>query len=178
MKDQHQTNLQRPPTGRLISGGIIMTVGFLSPVLIPFVVSSGWPNGVITVISGLLAFGIPELFMIIAVAVMGKEGFIYVKSKFFGFLKRYGPPDEVSRVRYTIGLVLFILPITVGILLPYVENFLPILQSHKLWVVIPGDIMLFISLFVLGGHFWDKLRSLFIRNSRAMMVESDQRKRT
>ena len=173
MAQQNQETPKPPPTGRLIWGTIILIVGFLSPVLIPVVVSSGLHAGFITVISGLLAFGIPELFMIIAVAVMGKEGFNFMKAKFARFMKRYGPPDEVSRVRYTIGLVLFILPITVGMLLPYLGVFFPFFVTHLLWFVIPSDIMLFISLFVLGGHFWDKLRSLFVRNSRAVMVEKD-----
>ena len=30
---------------------------------------------------------------------------------------------------------------------------------------VAGDVLLFISLFVLGGSFWDKLRSLFQHNA-------------
>jgi len=165
----HQDTPQRPPTGRLITGSIILVVGFLCPVLIPFVLTSGWHAGIITVISGLLAFGIPELFMIIAVAVLGKEGYNFLKVRFAKFMERYGPPDEVSPIRYTIGLILFILPISLGMLLPYLGLFFPFFFTYLLWFVIPSDIILLISLFVLGGHFWDKLRSLFIRNSRAVL---------
>jgi len=174
MSEQYQQNPSKPPTGRLVWGTIILVVGFLSPALIPAVIASGWSTGVITVLSGLLAFGIPELFMIIAVAVMGKEGLAFLKKQFFGFLQRY-VPDEVSPTRYTIGLILFFLPITFGILLPYLAIFFPFFITNMIWFVIPGDVMLFISLFVLGGHFWDKLRSLFFRNARAVMTKDVRR---
>ncbi|MBW2462481.1 MAG: hypothetical protein JRH11_12605 [Deltaproteobacteria bacterium] len=49
--------------------------------------------------------GIPEVFTVAAVAVMGKSGFAWVKGKAFGFLKRHGPPEVVSLTRYRIGLV-------------------------------------------------------------------------
>ena len=37
--------------------------------------------------------------------------------------------------------------------------------------MVPGDLLLLVSLFVLGGDFWDKLRSLFIHSARAQIPE-------
>ena len=159
----------KPPTDRLIAGSIILITGFLSPLLIPLIVSSGLSAGNITVISGLLAFGIPELFMLLAVAVLGKSGYSYLKERFFNFLKRYAPPDEVSQFRHRAGVILFLLPITVGVILPYLEVIFPVLKSIQLWFIIPGDIMLLTSLFILGGNFWDKLRALFIRKTKVVL---------
>jgi hypothetical protein len=34
-----------------------------------------------------------------------------------------------------------------------------------------GDAMMLVSLFVLGGEFWDKLRALFVHRARAVMPE-------
>ncbi len=166
MSTDNITSDTKPPKGRLILGSIVFISGFLSPVLIPWVltleISAFWK----TTISGGLAFGIPELFMIIAAAILGKSGFNYLKKKIFTWLKKYGPPDEVSPIRYKVGLVMFILPLFLGFFLPYLWNHSPFLQKNLLWFVVSGDVMLLFSLFVLGGDFWDKLRGLFYRTAR------------
>jgi hypothetical protein len=170
------TTQAKPPLGRLIWGGIVFISGFLSPLLIPLVLASGLSTAAKTVISGLLAIGIPELFMIIAAAILGKSGFKYLKSRIFGFLKKYGPPDMVSLTRYRIGLIFFSLPLVIGLVLPYIMDMVPFIKDNLLIIVIFGDIMLLASLFILGGDFWDKLRSLFIHKSRAILITSETEK--
>ncbi len=157
-----------PPKGKLITAGIIFITGFLSPLLIPIVTSSDLSTGWKATLSGLLALGIPELFMIIAAAVAGKEGFRYIKSKIFKFIKKHGPPDMVSKKRYRIGLVLFIIPFLVGWLIPYFSHLLPYYEENRIMINIFGDIILIASLIVLGGDFWDKLKSLFIYGAKAI----------
>ena len=164
----NQTN-NLPHKGKLVVAGIIFISGFLSPLLIPIVTSSNLSTGWKTTLSGLLALGIPELYMIIAAAVAGKEGFSYIKSKMFGFLKKYGPPDAVSRTRYKIGLVLFLTPIILGWLLPYLSHHIPSYEENKYVISIVGEVLLITSLFVLGGDFWDKLRSLFIYGTKVIL---------
>jgi hypothetical protein len=166
-EESNQTD-NLPPKGKLITAGIIFVVGFLSPLLIPFVTSSNLSTGWKATLSGLLALGIPELFMIIAAAVAGKEGFSYIKSKIFGFLKKHGPPDTVSKTRYRIGLVLFLIPIIVGWLLPYFTHLIPSYEENKNLISVAGDVVLITSLFVLGGDFWDKLRSLFVYGAKVI----------
>jgi hypothetical protein len=160
----------KPPRQRLILGGMVFISGFLSPLLIPVVLASDLAPGWKTTISGALAIGIPELFMIIAAGILGKSGFAYLKQKLLALLKKHGPPDEVSLVRYRIGLIMFCLPVITGLILPYFEHYLPDYESYSFWIKIGGDIMLFMSLFLLGGDFWDKLRSLFIHKSRAVLI--------
>jgi hypothetical protein len=156
-----------PPKGRLVTAGIIFVAGFLSPLLIPIVTSSDLSIGWKTTLAGLLALGIPELFMIIAAAVAGKEGFKYIKSKIFSFLKKHGPPDTVSKTRYKIGLILFVIPILAGWLIPYFSHLVPSYEENRMPINIIGDVLFVTSLLVLGGDFWDKLRSLFIYEARA-----------
>ena len=62
---------------RLRLGLIVFVIGFLSPLLIPLVTASELPTKWKAVISGTLAVGIPELFSIVAIAIMGKSGFNY-----------------------------------------------------------------------------------------------------
>lgn len=152
---------------RLRLGLIVFVVGFLSPLLIPLVTASELPTKWKAVISGALAVGIPELFSIVAIAIMGKPGYNYIKSRFFAFLKKHGPPDKVSPTRYRIGLVMFLLPILFGWLAPYVPRVIPGYDLQGLLVNIIGDVILISSFFVLGGDFWDKIRSLFIYGATA-----------
>ncbi|MGB5894901.1 MAG: hypothetical protein WBG58_12055 [Ignavibacteriaceae bacterium] len=158
-----------PPKGKLVTAGIIFVAGFLTPLLIPIVTSSDLSTGWKATLSGLLALGIPELFILIAAAVAGKEGFNYIKSKIFGFLKKHGPPDTVSKTRYRIGLVFFLIPIIVGWLLPYFTHLIPSYEENRNIFSVIGDVVLITSLFVLGGDFWDKLKSLFIYGATVIL---------
>ena len=168
-KKQSKQLSSKPPTSRLIPGGAIFISGFLSPLLTPLVVTSSLPTGWKTAVSGLLVFGIPELFMVIAVAVLGKAGYNYLKSKLFAILKKAAPSDEVSRIRYRIGLFLFLLPIFVGWLLPYFTHLISRYEEYRMIINVGGDLMLISSFFVLGGDFWDKLRGLFVHKAKITM---------
>ena len=158
-----------PPKGRLIFGGGLFVVGFLSPLLIPFVVDSELPTEWKTILSTFLLIGIPEIFMLAAVAVLGKPGYNYLKNKCFSLLKKTAPADTVSRTRYQIGLILFVLPIIFAWLAPYLAESIPFYQKYHFLYNLIGDVMLISSLFVLGGDFWDKLRALFIHNAKVQL---------
>jgi hypothetical protein len=168
MDEMNSHTKSLPPKGKLVTAGIIFITGFLSPVLIPVVSSSDLSAGWKAALTGFLVFGIPELFMVIAAAVAGKEGFNYIKSKIYGFLKKHGPPDTVSKTRYKLGLVLFLIPILVGLFLPYFTHLIPSYEEYRNLISSIGDIVLVTSLFVLGGDFWDKLRSLFVYGAKAI----------
>ena len=156
---------------RLRLGIIIFVIGFLSPLLIPLVTATGLPTKWKAVISTCLAVGIPELFSIVAIAIMGKSGYNYIKVRFFAFLKKHGPADKVSPTRYRIGLVMFVLPILHGWLAPYVPTIIPSYDLQGLIVNMIGDAMFISSFFVLGGDFWDKVRALFVYGATAKFPE-------
>jgi hypothetical protein len=103
---------------------------------------------------------------------MGKPGYNYIKVRFFAFLKKHGPADKVSPTRYRIGLVMFVLPILFGWLAPYVPTIIPSYDLQGLLVNMIGDAMFISSFFVLGGDFWDKIRSLFVYGATAKFPES------
>ena len=115
----------------------------------------------------MLAVGIPEVFTILAIAIMGKSGYNRIKEALFSFLKKHGPPDRVSRIRYRIGLVMFVLPLVFGWLGPYGAHLIPGYEAHRFVVSMIGDGVLIVSIFVLGGDFWDKISSLFVHNAKA-----------
>ncbi len=166
-----ESTQQPPPSkGRLIFGGLIFVAGQLVPFTVPLVTRSALPTVWKTILSAVLLIS-PELFILMAVAVLGKSGFDHLvglfKSAFGRFFKEHGPPETVSRARYRVGLVLFAVPIAFGWATPYLIHHLPGFEARPFLYGIPGDILLVVSLFVLGGEFWDKLRSLFVHGARA-----------
>lgn len=155
------TNQPEISKTRLILGGAILVVGFMSPLLIPLVTGTDWSVGIKTTISGMLAFGIPEVFMLIAVAVLGKQGYEFLKAKTLRYLKQFAPSDSVSLARYRIGLLMFSFPLLAGWVQPYLGHYFSFLTELPLWSYILGDVIFFTSFFVLGGDFWDKFSGLF-----------------
>ena len=155
------------PGWRFRLGVSFFALGLVCPVFVPLVAATGLPVEWKTILSGLLMLGVPELLWVVAVAVMGKAGFDFIKARVFGFFKRYAAPQTVSRTRYRIGLALFLLPILFGWLAPYGPGAIPGYEAQRLAVNLVGDLLLLASLFVLGGDFWDKLRALFVYEAKA-----------
>ena len=155
-----------PAGWRFPLGVTLFVLGFAAPAAIPLVVRSGLPVGWKTAISGALAVGVPEIIMLAATAVMGKAGFAELKNRVGRFFRKYGPPDRVGRTRYRIGLVMFCLPLITAWLGPYLGNHLPGWTARPMFWHVSGDVLFVASLFVLGGDFWDKLRSLFDHDAR------------
>ena len=161
---------EQPRVGwRFRLGLIILVIGWLSPLLIPVITRTSLATEWKTIISGLLAVGIPEAFTVAAIAIMGKSGYNLIKERIFSFLKKHGPPDRVSLTRYRIGLVMFVLPVVFGWLGPYGVHLIPGYETHRFVVNLVGDVMFVASLFVLGGDFWDKIRALFIHSAKVQI---------
>jgi uncharacterized membrane protein (DUF441 family) len=161
------TETEQPRAGwRFRLGLIVLVVGWLSPLCIPLITATELPTRWKTIISGALAVGIPEVFTVAAIAIMGKSGYNLIKEQIFSFLKKHGPPDRVSLTRYRIGLVMFVLPVIFGWLGPYGVHLIPGYETHRFVVSLIGDVMFVASLFVLGGDFWDKIRALFSHSAR------------
>ena len=141
------------------------------PVLIPIFPALGMSTAAVAAFSGVMVVA-AELMLIAGAAIAGKAGFAFIKATVFGFLRSYGPPREVSRTRYTIGLMMFAAPIIFGWASPYFGHHLPGFETSPLIYAVAGDVLLMISLFVLGGAFWDKLRSLFRHDAYAIFPET------
>jgi hypothetical protein len=164
---QTKSNKPTAPTDgwRIKLGATVFVLSILAPTAgIPLVSSFDLSGSLLAAISGgLLVTG--EVLGVAAVAIMGKPGYDYVKSLFFGVLRRVGPPRVVSRFRYRVGLMMFCIPILFGWLAPYLSELIDI-HRHMLILAIAGDAVLLASLFVLGGDFWDKLQSLFVHDAK------------
>jgi hypothetical protein len=161
---------ERKPAGwRMGVAMVLWFGGFFLPLLIPLVAALPLPVATKTGLSGLLVLGLPQLLTVIAIAVVGKSGFHYLKHRLSGAARRLGPPVHVSRRRYRIGLVMLFLPLVMSFLEPYVA-LLVIYDYLPRWMYGAIGYTLFLtSFFVLGGEFWDKVKALFIYEARAVL---------
>ena len=167
MSQNHQQTDNIEFGWKLKLGLALFIISILIPLLgIPVITGLSLSTTLTTTISGaMLMTG--ELLGVTSVAVMGKPGFAFIKARVAGIIKQYGPPQTVSRTRYTIGLFMFVLPVLFGWVMPYVADYIPGLSDHLLVYALTGDVILICSLFVLGGDFWDKLSSIFIYDAKA-----------
>jgi hypothetical protein len=158
---------------RLIIGVAVWLAGVaLCLAMIPFVQASGLATSVKATLSTFLLLGFPKLFLLVAVAIMGKPGFDYLKSLIASHFRRVAPPAEVSPMRYRIGLILLVTVVVLSSLGDYVaSDLIALREEHPRLVAMSGDLLLLVSLFLLGGDFWDKLRALFIRDAKAVFPE-------
>jgi hypothetical protein len=157
---------------RLKLGAVLFGLSILLPILgIPVVTAFGLSAGMIASVSGVILVA-AEVIGLLAIAVMGKPGYTYIKSRVFGFLKQYGPPRKVSRLRYNIGLVMFSVPILFGWVSIYAAELIPGFTRHPLPYAIGGDILLVAGLVMLGGNFWDKIRSLFVYDADVRFAQT------
>ena len=171
MTENLQANVQTAGW-RIKLGVALFGLSIVLPVLgIPLAALMGLSAATVATISGALVVG-AELLGVTAVAIMGKSGYAYIKNRVFGFLKQHGPPAKVSRTRYTIGLVMFSMPIIFSWLTPYLTDFLPSYPGNELIYALVGDLPFLASFFVLGGEFWDKLRALFIHEATVVFPKT------
>jgi hypothetical protein len=160
---------------RLALGVFLLVIGSILPLGALLVPLTTWPISVKGTVAGILFFGF-EIMAIPAVAVMGKENFDRIMAKVKGWLGLLKPAGGVGTVRHVIGLVLFVLPLVPTYIMAYIPIWLPDDSPERLWVNLCADAMFLVSLFVLGGDFWDKLSALFVREARAVFPEKKDEK--
>lgn len=160
-----------PPASRLALGGVILALALVAKIVAPaLIVSSDLSTTWKTALSIGTFVIIPKLLIVTIVLVLGKSGFAYLKSLCFrylaGVVAPLAPARQVSRTRYRIGLVMFILPLLEAWFIPHLESAFPAWAAARPmeWI---WDLVLIASFFVLGGDFWDKIRSLFVYGATA-----------
>ena len=120
----------------------------------------------ITFIGVFIATGYIAFFA--SIALLGKTIILAVKSKLFSLLKfSYFRVDtyHISRMRHIFGIILLVISfvpyfvIEVFLLLEYPAKY-GVSYVH-FYLMIGGDVVFIISLFVLGSSFWGRLKDLF-----------------
>ncbi|HPQ81234.1 MAG TPA: hypothetical protein PLZ86_05865 [bacterium] len=167
MNETLPTADMKPPSARLIWGGGFFILAWILPLFIPLVIASDLSAEVKTALSGFMLIGLPEVATLIAVAILGKPGFNWLKVRIFALIKRAAPSAKVGRTRYYAGIAIFVALLVLTTVEPYVADFVPGLETHRRFYTGAADIVFVVTLFILGGDFWDKLRSLFSYDAKA-----------
>jgi hypothetical protein len=147
-------------------GLFFFVLGWVCPLFIPFVTNSNLATETKTLLSAILLIGVPEVFSVISIVILGKSGFNTIKSAVFTFLKRAMPSGEVSRMRYRIGLFILLLHVIYANFTFYIPDLIPGYIENRLSMNLIADFLFVVTLFILGGDFWEKLRGLLLYDAK------------
>lgn len=168
---QPDTDAPAPPhRSRLWIGAAILATALLIKIVGPLlIVTSDLPTAWKTGMTVALFVIVPKILIVSIVMVVGKAGFAYLKSVIYRHVAHaaapFAPPKRVTLRRYRIGLVIFTLALLEPLFMPYLEKAFPgLTERHPSWDWI-ADAALILSIFILGGDFWDKLRALYVHGA-------------
>ena len=147
-------------------GMFFFILGWICPLFIPVVTTADIEAETKTLLSGLLLVGAPELFSFISIIILGKAGFNLLKQKAFALLRRAAPSAQVSRFRYRVGLFMIMLHVINAQFIFYAPDMIPGYMEHRLTINLTADLLFVVTLFVLGGDFWEKLRALVLYDAK------------
>jgi hypothetical protein len=148
-------------TWRFKTGVALIALGWICPLFIPLVTKSTLSIEWKTALSGFLLVVGPEVLSLLAIAILGKDGFDFLKKIVFALLRRVAPAAKVSRTRYRAGLAIWALLFVYGSFVWYAPDLVPGYSEHRIAMNLTADFLFIVSLFVLGGDFWEKFRALF-----------------
>lgn len=120
-----------------------------------------------------------EIISLASIAFLGKEGFKAIKNKAFAFIKSTYT-GGVSRTRHYLGVTLLLTNVVISYIIALylwdvfeastAEGAAPIIwgltfaqqDSMLLTLFLVGEISFLVSIYVLGGDWWQKFRQIFV----------------
>jgi hypothetical protein len=135
---------------------ILPLFGFIVP-------SLGLSRSASTVIIGFLIAGGPEVAILLAAILWGRETLNYFKGKVLSFLRQKVFLRSVSRFEYYFGLFVnlaSIFPLYLHAYWPLILPFDP-LSNERVYFLLVFDLLFVGSFFFLGAQFWEKVRRIF-----------------
>lgn len=174
---QTEQHLEGKRDWRYYTGLILFVLHLILPVLaLIFVPLLGLSGGINAMLYGLSVAGGPDLLLIAAAALMGKENMQYLFSRLGSWFKNVVKWDQVSPQRYRIGLWMMVLSVIITAVLFYIFPQTLADGNEPGWgfyVTVGADIVFIISFFVLGANFWTKIWALFQYNARVVTEKSE-----
>jgi hypothetical protein len=165
MNADPSTPADQPPTlkkdGRYYAGMSALALSVVLPLLGLCVPLLGLPVGISAVLIGGMVAGGPEVLILLAAALLGKDTLHYYLGKFKRTLRDAVIVKPVSKVRYYIGLTIFLVSVVPFYLYGYFPEIMPP-GDTRIYIVAGSDLSFIFSVFLMGGEFWDKLRRLFV----------------
>jgi hypothetical protein len=156
-----------PPTDWKRRLGVVLLVYSFIPICSVELVAFLPVSAASAVVFGAIYLASGEIACLAAVALLGKPFVTAIKDKLKGLLLRRAAPSapkHISRTRHIVGVTLLCLSIV-----PYYLTLGLLLFTHPkepdvqilLYLLLGGEALFFVSLFVLGEEFWARLKKLF-----------------
>lgn len=152
---------------RYYLGLFLFILTFIMPLFALFIPKLELSPGLSATLIGLCVAGGPEVVLILAAAVWGKETLNHFKQKVFNFFARFikslKPDYEVSKFWYYFWLVIWFGTAIPTMLNGYNDELLPF-EAHsteRLYFFVAFDVLFILSFFGMGGQFWEKLGAIF-----------------
>lgn len=165
---------QEPPAikkgWRFYTGVVVLILSLVLPLFAFLVPLLGLSTGLSAVVIGLLVAGGPEVLGLLAVALLGKDIFQYLRYKAkraFGNLFT----ERVSKERYYFGLTINLISWVPLYLYGYLPTYLPS-DNTRIYILIAGDLSFIFSMFIMGGEFWEKFRQIFIWEGKSQQASN------
>jgi hypothetical protein len=146
---------------RFVAGVSVLGLAMVLPLLALLVPFLGLPMTQSVLIAGALVAGAPEVLMLLAVALLGRQNFdrIVGAAKKFLFTTFFSKP--VSRGRYHAGLAICLLSFIPLYVAGYMPSWMPA-DNGRIAILAAADLAFIFSFFIMGGEFWEKFRRLFV----------------
>ncbi len=121
-----------------------------------------------------------ETAFVISITLLGKDFLNMIKAKFksiFGRKESSSPSKPISKLRYRIGIILFIFTLSIPTILTevilYYDYVTVIGLNNLLYIFLSFDVLFISSLFILGSEFINKLRGLFTYKDVIAVAETN-----
>lgn len=111
-------------------------------------------------IMGVLSLGGPEVALVAAAALLGKDMLNLFKSRIFSALRRLLPTEPAPRFRYYTCLTLMVLTYVGWYVYGYFGELLPT-ELRGQSVLVAGDVTLVVAFLAAGPELWEKIQRVF-----------------
>jgi hypothetical protein len=146
---------------RFYAGMTAMALAVIMPLSALVVPVLGLSTTQSALLAGVLLAGGPEVLCILAVALLGKETFLYLAHRAKTALRRAVIDQPASRARYYAGLVVILLSWLPAYIYAYSPALLP-QGNARIYLLAAMDLAFVVSVFLMGGEFWEKVRRIFV----------------
>lgn len=146
---------------KFYSGMAALLLACVMPLLGLAVPLLGLPAAWTAALIGVLIAGGPEVMIVVAAALLGKATMHYFMASAKRMFLQLLLVERASKIRYYSGLTVSLVSFLPLYLYGYFPDLMPPAQA-RIFILAGADFAFILSIFVMGGEFWEKLRALFV----------------
>jgi hypothetical protein len=138
----------------------------------------GFPEGVNAILLGLSVVGGPDLLLVAAIAMLGKDGVADLLSRLGAGIKRLTKWDAVTRTRYTAGLWIagIALVVPTVILFFWHDSIADIggAPGWGFWVLLASTFAFIGAVIAMGAPLWSRIEAIVTWDATVILPEDDR----